>query len=253
MLNPRLPPGQTLGRTAGRTVGNDRFVRALGYALWCAPLALVLGFAGHFVVNGKSVTRYEAPAGRIAAEPIVKPIMTQAILRPQKSAPIVSAIEITPTRESLLAMAFMPHADSIVNVPTELPPAPARAELTTASTPLVPPKTRAASLENRPWRMQTLRAVGVAQGLRLISDGAIVALAGVEPLDPATKCKRLDGVQESCSIRAASRLEVLTRGRTITCRVYEAREGEAAVAACKADKIDLADDLVKNGLARKAA
>ena len=79
-----------------------------------------------------------------------------------------------------------------------------------------------------------------------------MALAGVEPLDHDAKCKRLDGVQEACSTRAASRLEVLTRGRTVTCRVYEGEQGQPVVASCRADKIDLADDLVKNGLARRA-
>ena len=236
-------------RPIGSTFGNDPFVRGLGYMMWGAPVAIALALSWQLLAQGPATP---APAINIraAVATIEKPIMTQAVLRPRREAASHAAIETSSSREQLVAMAFMPRVDVIVDRPGPKPDRRAEKELTTAST--QPPRPRLALSANRPWRMETLRGVGVADGLRLISGGAMLALAGVEPLDHDAKCKRLDGVQEACSTRAASRLEVLTRGRTVTCRVYEGEQGQPVVASCRADKIDLADDLVKNGLARRA-
>ena len=115
-----------------------------------------------------------------------------------------------PAREQLMAMAFMPHVDTIVTGAVTS----GAADLPTASTGAAEAaRFNTRMVESRPWRAQTLRNVGVAEGLRLISGGAMLTLAGVEPLSGDAQCKRLDGVMEPCAVRAASRLEGLTRGR----------------------------------------
>ena len=101
----------------------------------------------------------------------------------------------------------------------------------------------------RGWHMAVLRDVTVTEGLQLASNHQTLALAGIEPRDAT--CKRLDGQEESCAVRATTRLELLVRGRTLTCRIYDAPQGETVPAQCRADRIDLAEDLVRNGLARR--
>jgi endonuclease YncB( thermonuclease family) len=228
---------------------DDRFVRMLGHSIWCAPLAIFLSLSAHLTTEKRTLVA-PAPVAREVARRS-DPIETRAVLRPRREASPREAVAAAPTPDrQLLAMAFMPMVDvAVAKARTAAPPA--ALDLPTASTPARPPRPKI-SLAGRPWRMETLRRVGVSEGLRLISDGAFFNLAGVAPLDPGATCKRIDGVVEPCSLRAISRLEVLTRGRTVTCRVYDAFEGEAPYASCRADKIDIADDLVKNGLARRS-
>jgi hypothetical protein len=99
---------------------------------------------------------------------------------------------------------------------------------------------------------RTFRNVAILDGLQLGADGMVVALAGVEPVPQGSECKRLDGVVEPCAQRAANRLEILTRGRPVVCEMQESEAG-AVRGACRAGKIDLADDLVRNGLAVRAS
>ncbi|MDB5593269.1 MAG: hypothetical protein JWM36_230 [Hyphomicrobiales bacterium] len=107
-----------------------------------------------------------------------------------------------------------------------------------------------------PVGMQVFRNVEVAENLRLNSNGMIVQLAGVMPVATDATCRRLDGVTEPCSTRAISRLEILTRGRAVTCdirddQVREEQADDAVLGVCRAGKIDIAEDLVRNGLARR--
>lgn len=96
------------------------------------------------------------------------------------------------------------------------------------------------------------RRVEVVDNLRLGADGVYVALAGLTPVGSDAVCKRLDGVMEPCVARAISRLEVLTRGRAVTCDIREDAKGSSEMTgACRADKIDIAEDLIRNGLARR--
>jgi hypothetical protein len=95
---------------------------------------------------------------------------------------------------------------------------------------------------------QVLREVIVIDGLRLAADGKVIALAGITSVPEGSECRRLDGVTESCILRAANRLEVLTKGRPVTCDVKESDTGRLR-GVCRAGKIDLAEDLVRNGLA----
>ena len=101
------------------------------------------------------------------------------------------------------------------------------------------------------WVMKRFASVKVLQGLRLGSGSMVVALAGLEPPAPDAKCKRIDGVVESCLRRAASRLQVLVRGRPVSCQIFHLSGPEGKVGRCMAGKIDLAADLIRNGLARR--
>jgi endonuclease YncB( thermonuclease family) len=92
-----------------------------------------------------------------------------------------------------------------------------------------------------------LREVIILDGLRFAADGKVIALAGITSVPSGSECRRLDGVVESCIVRAANRLEVLTKGRPVMCDVKESDGRFRGV--CRAGKIDLAEDLVRNGLA----
>ncbi|MDO9440094.1 MAG: hypothetical protein Q7T73_04315 [Beijerinckiaceae bacterium] len=95
------------------------------------------------------------------------------------------------------------------------------------------------------------RNVEVSDNLRLGANGLFVALAGVAPVAADETCRRLDGVVEPCATRAINRLEILTRGRAVVCDVRPQSQAGEMRGVCKADKIDIAEDLVRNGLARR--
>jgi endonuclease YncB( thermonuclease family) len=223
---------------------SDPFVRSLGGALWCIPLATAFALAIPSMLDARP--RHGEP-GRIAA-PVLKtpgkPVMTRAIVRARLMQPVAVAVDRPRApRETgaLLSMVLAPM--------TRLPLLARRTTLSSgprAATETAPPA-------DRSWHMQTFRDVSVADGLHLRSGNVVVALAGIEPLAPGALCRRIDGVEESCAVRAANRLELLVRGRVVVCRVYDAPHGPQLAGACRADKIDLVDDLVRNGLARRGA
>ncbi len=95
------------------------------------------------------------------------------------------------------------------------------------------------------------RDVAVVDATHLRAEGMILTLAGVMPPDDGAMCKRIDGVMESCAERAASRLAVLVQGRTVVCRVTLEASGQPPQGECRAEKIDLVDDLVRLGLVRR--
>lgn len=95
-------------------------------------------------------------------------------------------------------------------------------------------------------------AARALDGLRIESDGLVVRLAGVEDAPADAQCRRLDGVMESCRARAASRLAVLIQGREVVCRISALESDSEAIGRCTAGKIDLAEDLARQGLALRA-
>ena len=235
-------------RPLGNQSSRDPVVMSLGYLTCLAPMAIAALVGWQALSRPHRQIAAPPPAALVASVP-EKPVMTTAVLRPRRESAVQAALEIPVPASQMAAIAFMPSVDATSVASLRRP----RAEFATASTPsprgVAPP----APVEPRGWRMETLRDVSVGEGLRLLSGGATLALAGVAPLDENAMCKRLDGVSEPCATRAANRLEILTRGRSVTCRVFDAPAGVAPVAACRADKIDIADDLVKNGLARRVA
>ena len=99
-----------------------------------------------------------------------------------------------------------------------------------------------------PSGTHVLRQVEAREGLRLSSDAMVIKLDGVEPLAQDAECRRLDGVVEPCAQRAQNRLDVLTRGRPVICDMQPDETGDMR-GHCRAGKIDLAEDLLRNGLA----
>ncbi len=97
--------------------------------------------------------------------------------------------------------------------------------------------------------VHVLRNVVAVEGLRLGAEGMVILLAGIGPMPPGSECRRLDRVLEPCARRAMNRLEILTRERPVTCDLSMQRSGAELTGTCRAGKIDLAEDLVRNGLA----
>ena len=99
-------------------------------------------------------------------------------------------------------------------------------------------------------RQQSLTGVSLDEAGLKGHDGSRFELEGVEMPNSDALCRRLDGVSVSCRERIAARLEILSRIRAIDCQVT--RRGNHAIARCLAGKVDLADDLLRNGLVRKS-
>jgi hypothetical protein len=111
--------------------------------------------------------------------------------------------------------------------------------LTPLSSELTPPE---------PKRREPSPDIGLSGDGRLVVRGEIVRLAGVELPKPGTLCRRLDGVEVTCLDRVAARLAILAEGRTVVCDLTDSHSGDR-VGRCRADKIDLAQDLVRAKLA----
>lgn len=193
----------------------DRRARALVMTLCLAPVALPLLAAG-----GISLTRnVDAWAAVQAPESASSKPQPVPVLRVSIEDPLLS-------------------------------PKPMAAQMLLVTPPVS--HTRPATQRPRVNGAHVLREVAVLDGLQISGEGLVVALAGVAPVPAGSECRRLDGVVEACAVRAASRLEVLTRGRPVVCDLQEADEGDLR-GACRAGKIDLAEDLVRNGLAVRAS
>ena len=212
-----------------RTKANDPVIGTLLAAFWGAPL-----FAAFMIGTPSLLKARPAVANHMvqAVEdtPANKPILSRVIVRPaaRRTEDIRQERSATTSPEMEMAIAFAPP-ERIARTPA----APARGDnMPTGTTPLQ-------------------HGLGVASGLRVVADGASYQLAGVEPMAPGAVCRRLDGVEEPCAQRAADRLELLTRGRTVRCERIETAADGTARGYCLAGKINLADDLVKNGLARR--
>ena len=209
----------------------DPVVRTLGSILLSAPVAtaLALSLLG---LGREEAPRPPAVAQVRAADP--HPIMTRAIVQPAY----------------LVPRAATPISGDMVPVVFASSPAVKRGMAGDASAPFSRrTAVRQDPPEARGWRIEILRDAAFAGGLRITSGDRAISLAGIEMLD--TQCHRIDGLDEPCAARAATRLELLVRGRTLSCRVFDAPQGETPPALCRADKIDLAEDLVRNGLARR--
>jgi endonuclease YncB( thermonuclease family) len=209
-------PGDKAVDVAARVkLKSDRRARALIMALCILPVATPLLAAG--------VNVFLATGGATSAAPSV-PAATVA--RP-------------PLRASFDSPVFSPEPMG-AQVPME--PQPVQGLLTAAPDPSTSPAVV------RAGGPRVLRDVAILEGLQIRSEGLVVTLAGIEPAPQGSECRRLDGVVEACAKRAANRLDILTRGRPVVCAL---REGDAGAmrGVCRAGKIDLADDLVRNGLA----
>lgn len=195
---------------------SDRRTRALVLALCIAPVAAPILAAG--IIN---LTKGSAP-----------PVPAQAQAPAQMKAP-ESAPALRPALRATLDDPFL--SPKLMGGDERIEPKPAA-------------KPQQNNVRPRVNGAHVLRDVRILEGLQISADGMVIALAGVAPVPAGSECRRLDGVVESCAVRAVNRLDVLTRGRPVVCDVKESDDGETR-GACRAGKIDLADDLVRNGLA----
>jgi endonuclease YncB( thermonuclease family) len=213
-------------------------------AFWGLPV-----FAA-FLIGAPSLLKKRAPtaapmAQLVSEAPTEKPILTRVITRPTAALASESrlAAQSVASPAALMALAFAP------------PERVARAQAAKADIDTMPTASMPRSMTIRGGgggdRVATLRDVRVGDGLKIVGNGAEYELAGVQPLASDAMCRRLDGVEEACNQRAASRLEILTRGRIVTCQLVAVSDGSTTRGSCLAGKINLADDLVKNGLARR--
>ena len=92
----------------------------------------------------------------------------------------------------------------------------------------------------------------VASANMLSADGITIILSGINPPKPGSKCRRLDRVMLDCAERAEARLAVLLIDLRISCRVSAPLQDVVVVGQCKAGKIDIASDLLRNGLANRS-
>ena len=197
---------------------SDRRARALIMALCILPVATPLLAAGVnvFMKSGSA----PPPTPSAPEAPVARPP-----LRASFDSPIFSP-------EPMGAQAPMEQA-VVQAIPAVQPSAPEQ------------PAPRVVA---KAGRARVLRDVTIVDGLQIRSEGLIVALAGIAPAPQGSECRRLDGVVEPCAQRAANRLDILTRGRPVVCDLQDGDAG-AMRGVCRAGKIDLADDLVRNGLA----
>lgn len=200
----------------------DRPTTVLFSVLWMAPILTPWVVAGAYSAFPEDAT----PPQQRAPGPVFEP---------QKAA--LARLRLVMTEEKMLSGAaaiLQPRLEGRVRAPvvegheTSLRPRPTNA-LTTRVL-------RAATIDNR---------------LRLTSNGVTIALEGVVPLEESATCKRLDGRTEPCVTRIAHRFGLLTQGRTIVCQFRDNSPGDVARGKCRADRIDIADDLLRNGLARR--
>lgn len=207
---------------AYRVVGapSRSVIRNLSYGLFFAPVALGLSLL--------AVVPRPAPTPVFAATP--KPVAT-----PPRAAS--SPLVATPSPAIPAIM-----VKNVARAPAPPRPAPFMAPdpvYAQARAPAAPRSVNGFSAN-----------VEISQDGRLIIRGETVALAGVGLPAPDRMCRRLDGVDVPCIERIVARLAIITRGRKVVCDTRALESGER-VGRCRADKIDLAEDLVQSRLVER--
>jgi len=100
------------------------------------------------------------------------------------------------------------------------------------------------------WREESFAGVGALDGRTLRAGGLRIRLAGLQVPKRDETCRTLDGRDEPCATRAATQLELLTRGRTVTCR-YRLERPDEAVGTCRIGASDLGERLLRTGFLRR--
>ena len=89
----------------------------------------------------------------------------------------------------------------------------------------------------------------VIDGDTLVIQGTHIRLWGIDAPEINQSCRGDDSMQYPCGTKAAHRLESFLNGRPIDCAPISLDQYGQTFAACSVDGIDLADWLVRNGLA----
>jgi endonuclease YncB( thermonuclease family) len=102
------------------------------------------------------------------------------------------------------------------------------------------------------WKEEEFAQVGVVDGRTLEASGTRIRLVGLDLPMPEQVCRTLDGRLESCAVRAATQLELLTRGRRVTCH-FRVESAGAAIGRCRIGTNDLTERMVKTGYTWQSA
>lgn len=215
-----------------------KIVSGLSAAVFAAPLALSAAVVLASGTTGTGAKRPSLLVSEATAAPARDSEARGFAANPQAPALVLTA---PPRRlaigETILPAAFVARraaapADSAAPSPRGLAPAmQAQLRLLARGAPM--PRARA------------------LDGLRIESEGLVVRLAGLDDMPADAVCKRLDGVAEPCRARATGRLAVLLHGREVVCRISALTGDSEAIGQCIAGKIDLAEDLARQGLAQR--
>lgn len=96
------------------------------------------------------------------------------------------------------------------------------------------------------------RPVADAAG-RILGQGLLVDLSGVEIVEPETICTDPDGFEWPCGMRARTAFRGLLRGRAVICDVPPDYDGAEITTVCTLGKLDLGGWIVANGWGRAAS
>ncbi|MEX0956954.1 MAG: thermonuclease family protein [Rhizobiaceae bacterium] len=201
-----------------------------------APLALAVGGLAVLVVGllaGRAAW-IPQPAVGIAEHPSQEQDVAVA---PQPPRP---AMAEAPTRAR-------PVGSDLVAIPPVEPETLMRVEprepLSPFGRPLPPP---------RRDNSRIYRPVADAAG-RILGDGLLVDITGVDIIEPETVCTNPDGVEWPCGMRARTAFRGLLRGRAVSCDVPPDYDGAEITAGCTLGRLDLGAWIVANGWGRAAA
>jgi endonuclease YncB( thermonuclease family) len=96
------------------------------------------------------------------------------------------------------------------------------------------------------------RAPVSADGGMIRAGDTLYRLGGIDLPESTRQCRRLDGLAVNCLDRAQSYLQLLVKGRAVSCERLPQRTDGAAEATCKVGDADIAEQLVRQGWARAA-
>jgi endonuclease YncB( thermonuclease family) len=200
-----------------------------------APLALAVGGLAVIVVAllaGRAAWMPQ-PGGDAARPSLEEPDIAVA---PQ---PAPSAMAQAPTRARAVG-------SDLVAIPEIEPETLVRVEprepLSPFGRPLPPPK-----VDNS----RIYRPVADAAG-RILGDGLLVDIAGVDIVEPETVCTDPDGLEWPCGMRARTAFRGLLRGRAVNCDVPPDYDDAEITTGCTLGKLDLGRWIVANGWGRAA-
>jgi endonuclease YncB( thermonuclease family) len=198
--------------------------------------------------------RYDRVAERMIATlfaaPVIMPVVIWAFVHP---APLGAKPEPSTHLISIPVRTPIGRVEQATTRPSEhLPPMKAELSPSTSSR----DASRAQAQEALgPMRDHVVSLSGIddVDGITLLSRELRITLSGIEPYAGDTLCTRLDGVREPCDLRIKARIHALTARASVTCHV-KSRPGQTVVfGTCRAGRRDLAEDLIRNGLARSSA
>jgi endonuclease YncB( thermonuclease family) len=96
---------------------------------------------------------------------------------------------------------------------------------------------------------QIFRPVATAAG-RLEAHGSVIAIAGIDILEPEQDCRAPDGTEWPCGMVARTAFRSFLRGRALDCDLPEGPLPDRLSAACRLGGQDLGAWLVANGWAK---